>query len=208
MEVTKYLHSCLLLENNNRVILIDPGNYTYESKVFPLGSLQKLDYILITHEHQDHMFLPFIKEIVHKFPNVEIVTNEAAQAVLENEGITATIQRPDFIHKEEIRHEKMFSGEPPTNWLFEIDGYITHPGDSFSFNKTTSVLALPIQAPWGDTTQAVNLALKLKPSKVLPIHDWHWRDEARIAYYQRLTGFFREQGIEFISLETGVRVSI
>lgn len=66
MKISKHVHSCLLIEENNTTILIDPCNYTYEEKALDINSLGKLDYLLIAHEHQDHLHIPFIKEIMRR----------------------------------------------------------------------------------------------------------------------------------------------
>ena len=69
MKISKHLHSCLLAEEAGKIILIDPGNYTFEEKALDIGKLEKLDFLLITHEHQDHIYLPFLKIIFEKFPS-------------------------------------------------------------------------------------------------------------------------------------------
>lgn len=208
MRVTKFLHSCLLVEDQGKTFLFDPGNFTDEANVLDLNKISNIDYILITHEHADHMFPSLIKKVLEKFPELIIITNNSATAVLENEGITASTETPDFIQTEIIPHEKIFGGEVPQNLKFTVNNLLTHPGDSFAFDQTTKVLALPLQAPWGNVTQAAELGVKLKPEIVLPIHDWHWKDEVRVSIYKRLEDFFNKQGIKFIPLETGISIEL
>lgn len=208
MEITKYLHSCLLLEIDGKSILIDPGNYTYDAKVLDINSLAKLDYVLITHEHPDHMYIPFINEIVEKFPEVKITTNSSAAALLEKEGIKASSEETDFIKMTPVPHERMFAGEPPMNTQFDIGDMFSDPGDSHSFTSTKKVLALPVTAPWGSLTAAVKLGISLKPEVIIPIHDWHWNDEAREMFYKRMEDHFGQNGIKFIGLQTGVKVTV
>ena len=63
MKVSKHLHSCLLVEDDaGPVALLDPGNYTLEESALPVDELSRLDFVLITHEHQDHMSVPLIKK--------------------------------------------------------------------------------------------------------------------------------------------------
>jgi len=80
---------------------------------------------------------------------------------------------------------------------------LTHPGDSHSFSETKQILALPITAPWGATVNAVNLAVKLKPKYVIPIHDWHWRDEARENMYGLIEEALAKHGITFLKVKNG-----
>lgn len=208
MKVTKYIHSCLVVETDGKKVLIDPGNYTYEAKVLNIDTLGKLDYLLITHEHPDHMYIPFIKEILAIFPNLPVITNSSARAVLSKEGITAEENSPEFIKTETVLHERVFGTEPPENMLFNVGNSLTHPGDSLHFTSKTPILALPVQAPWCSLTQAVELGESFKAQVILPIHDWHWNDIAREAFYKRLEGYFASKGIKFIGLKTGETVSI
>lgn len=208
MFVTKFIHSCLLVEDQGKTFLVDPGVYTYQEKALNIDSLPYVDYLLITHEHPDHMFVPLIKEILLKFPGAIVITNFSAANILVKEKVPANTEAPDFIKIETIPHEKIFGGMAPENILFRINDYLTDPGDSHSFKSTTRVLALPVQAPWGSLTNAVNLAEKLKPEVIIPIHDWHWNEEARDTFYKRLVDYFAKINIKFIPLQTGQRVGI
>ncbi len=206
MKVTKFIHSCLLIEEAGKTILFDPGNYSVGA--LDINSINSLDYLLITHEHPDHMFIPLIKQILAKFPTLQIITNLSAAAVLGKEGILATTQPNKLIQIEVAPHEKIFGGAVPENVLFRVNNLLTFPGDSFQISSTTKVLALPLQAPWGSLTQSVELATKLKPEVILPIHDWHWKDEARETLYKRLEDYSNALGIKFVRLVTGKEVII
>ena len=91
--------------------------------------------------------------------------------------------------------------QTPENIMFTIAGKLTHPGDSLSFEKTTEILALPIQAPWGSFVNAIQKAAQLKPKTIIPIHDWHWKDEARRQLYKTAADYLRKKGIEFREAE-------
>lgn len=62
MKITKYPQSCLLIESQNKKILVDPGNLSYEDSFF--NDWKDVDLILITHRHNDHCHEEVIKEIV------------------------------------------------------------------------------------------------------------------------------------------------
>src|ERR1700684_319567 len=49
MQITKYTHSCVRLEQGGRVLVIDPGIWAEAAAV--AGA----DAVLITHEHSDHL---------------------------------------------------------------------------------------------------------------------------------------------------------
>jgi len=210
MKITKYVHSCLLIEKNSTSVLVDPGSYTLEEDALPLEDLEGLDYVLITHEHEDHMSLPLLKRILERFPKAKVATNGVVADLLAKEGIFATIQFPEFVEMRESLHEHVLA-LAPHNSLFHIFGEVTHPGDSLQFAESKEVLALPMQAPWGSMVQALEKAVSLnpKPKLVIPIHDWHWNDRARRRAYETAGNYLREQGIpEFRGLESGESIDI
>jgi L-ascorbate metabolism protein UlaG (beta-lactamase superfamily) len=208
MIISKHSHSCLLIKEANQTILIDPGNYTYEDKALDISSLEGLDYILITHEHPDHMYIPFMKELVEKFPDVKIISNESAVKVLKEANIEALMESSSDITISPTPHERVFGVVPPENIQFSLFNKLTHPGDSLHFLLNTPILALPLQAPWCSLTEAVEYAMSVKPKIVIPIHDWHWNESAREAFYARLTKYFGENGIEFNPLRRGEEFAV
>ena len=208
MKISKHLHSCLLVEEQEKTFLIDPGIFTYQEKALDIAKLNKLDYMLITHEHPDHMHMPFVQELLTKFPEVKIITNNAIVTQLAKENIAATYEADAVVTLEKVPHEKLWDTEPPENVLITVFGKLATPGDSHHFETNAQILALPIQAPWGSTTDAVNLALKLQPKVIIPVHDWMWREEFRKIMYQRLNEFFKTKGIDFKAVETGEVIEV
>ena len=208
MKITKFVHACLLVETPDRVALFDPGSMSTPN--IDIEKLTRLDDIFITHEHGDHKDVPFIKRLVAKFPGVRITTTSEVVKQLVSEGIKASDQPSEGIVFFDSPHESVapLFGEPPEEIGIHYLDVLSHPGDSHSFHETKAILALPITAPWGSTIKALNLALELKPKFVLPIHDWHWRDEAREQTYAMFERILGEQGITFYKLQTGQPIEI
>ena len=207
MKVTKFVHSCLLVETPERVALFDPGSMS--EAALDVDSLTRLDDIFITHIHGDHASLPLLKKLVNKFPSVRITsTNEVVQQ-LAAAGVKATTTPPAGVTLFDSPHESVAPLFPlPEEVGIHYLDKLSHPGDSHSFHETKAILALPITAPWGSTIKALNLAIELKPQHVLPIHDWHWNDDARRQTYDRFERVLGEQGIIFHKLQTGQPVEI
>ncbi|HSX58376.1 MAG TPA: MBL fold metallo-hydrolase [Candidatus Saccharimonadales bacterium] len=209
MKITKFLHSCLVVEENDKKLLIDPGIYSYEAKVIDYDALGNLDYILITHEHPDHFHPPLVKELLAKFPDAKITTNSSVVELLKKENIESISVGNDLIEVEEVEHEHVFGmTEMPENFLFKIFGKLTHPGDSEHYELETDILALPVLAPWTNTSLAVERAVKLKPKVIIPIHDFLWTEEAREWMYGRFETYFKENGIDFKSVKTGEEIEV
>lgn len=208
MKISKHVHSCLLVQEAGKVILIDPGNYTAQEHALNIDTINQLDAIVITHEHPDHMDIPTIKTLIAKFPDVKIFSNLSVKDILGDEKIEVLTSGNEYVQMSPVPHEKIWFGSPVPNIMATLFGRFTTPGDSHSFKIQTEILALPVQAPWGSTTRAVELAIELKPKVIIPIHDWHWRDEARKGMYQRLKEYFAQNGIDFKAVETGDVVEV
>lgn len=207
MKVTKFVHSCLLVETPDSTALFDPGAMSTEA--LPVNQLTRLDDIFITHGHPDHLDEQLVHALLKRFPDVRITTPQEVVMKLKESGITASASPPKGVDTFEAPHEAV----EPVFWYPENIGYhyldiISDPGDSHTFNETRPILAMPITAPWGATIKAVNLALALKPQHILPIHDWHWSDAARDQMYENLEALFAKKGITFHKLVTGQPVEI
>ncbi|HEX5324474.1 MAG TPA: MBL fold metallo-hydrolase [Capsulimonadaceae bacterium] len=69
-------HACILLETKHTSILLDPVlSYTYDSEIsrYTYADLpDEIDYVLITHNHQDHILMETMLQIRHKVKNVVV----------------------------------------------------------------------------------------------------------------------------------------
>lgn len=207
MNITKFVHSCLLVETSDRVTLFDPG--VMSEQALDVGKLNRLDDIFITHVHSDHCSTDLIKQLVIKFPSVRITGTSEVVKQLAAVGITASTEPPSGVVFFDSPHESVqpLFPQPEQRGIHYLD-VLTNPGDSHSFHETKEILALPMTGPWGSSIRAINVALELKPSKVLPIHDWHWNDAAREAAYNQFEEVLGKAGIQFFKLQTGQPVTI
>jgi L-ascorbate metabolism protein UlaG (beta-lactamase superfamily) len=207
MNITKYIHSCLLVETPERVAVFDPGVMSYEA--FDFSKLVKLDDIFITHSHSDHVYEPFLKDLIDKFPRVRVTSTSEVVDQLRAKGFSAQTEPPTGVIFFDAPHESLapLSVQPEEIGIHYLD-VLTNPGDSHSFNETKAILALPITAPWGSAIKALNLALELKPKYVIPIHDWHWHEQARRQMYDSYADVLSEHGITMLKPETGQPISL
>jgi L-ascorbate metabolism protein UlaG (beta-lactamase superfamily) len=67
-------HACILLETKDMTMLFDPVlSYTYESEVsrYTYQDLpDSIDYVVITHNHQDHVLFETLLQLRHKVKNI------------------------------------------------------------------------------------------------------------------------------------------
>lgn len=211
IKVTKFVHSCLLVETSETKVLIDPGKFSYESRLLHIGSLGNLDSIVITHEHPDHYDEAFLRTLSKTFPHAPIVTNDDLAEKIAKLRFPNTIQvgSDDNIVIFDAKHEPLPLGMPEVmNVGVHIADKLTHPGDSYDFSHTREVLALPVTGPFASFKQALDVVVKLKPKAVLPMHDWEWHKQAREGRYQMAKRLLKPHGIEFIELENAQPVEL
>lgn len=205
MKITKFEHSCLLVEMPapvDRTALFDPGAMSAEA--LKGHTFEYLDDIVITHEHFDHMDIDTLKYLLAQFPDVRITAPQAAVEQLAEQGIKASATAPEGMTVFEAPHETVEPLFPtPSEIGVHYLDMLTHPGDSLSFTESKPILALPVEAPWGAQVDAIKLAIKLKPKYVLPIHDWMWKDEWRDQMYDGMMQVLEKEGITFCKLRLG-----
>jgi L-ascorbate metabolism protein UlaG (beta-lactamase superfamily) len=72
-------HACILIESQGVSMLFDPVlSYTYESGISRYTYLDlpdSIDYVLITHDHQDHVLFETLLQIRHKIKNIVVPRN-------------------------------------------------------------------------------------------------------------------------------------
>lgn len=211
MRVTKFVHSCLLVEAPKLNVLIDPGNFTWESHLLHIEKLPTLDYVVISHEHPDHYHEPTLKKLSQIQPHATIITNDDLVAKIKD------LKLPNPIHAGSDGDLIVFTADHETlplntpgvaNIGLHISDKLTYPGDSYAFENSREILALPLTGPFASYKQALDVIAKLKPKVVLPLHDWEWHRSARQSRYQRAKELLKGHGIEFIELENAVSVEL
>ena len=74
-------HACILVEAHGINMIVDPVlSYTYESQVsrYTYEDLpESIDYVLITHDHQDHILFETLLQIRHKVKQIIVPRNNA-----------------------------------------------------------------------------------------------------------------------------------
>jgi L-ascorbate metabolism protein UlaG (beta-lactamase superfamily) len=205
MKITKLGHCCLLIEIKGKRILTDPGSYTVPSH----SKLEKIDYILFTHEHQDHYHIESLKIIIKNNPQAIIYSNNSVSKLLNEQTIKhIQINHNDTVLLREImvigigdKHAQMHKSIPlSSNIGYLIDNRLWYPGDAYTNpERPVEILALPVSGPWMKLSEAIDYALLLKPDKVFPVHDGTRFGSAHVLPEKIL----KTQGIDFIVMVEG-----
>lgn len=200
MKLTKFMHSCVLVEHDDKAVLFEPGIFSWNSGLVQVASMPMLDRVVVSHKHPDHCAEPFVRELAKVFPDAQWFAPSDTHEELRSWGVqNVTNQSSEELQVIELNHAPVEPfAEPVQNLVTHWNEVVTHPGDTHDLLETKDVLLLPVQAPWGTTIRAVNLALELKPKYILPIHDWMWRDEWRETSYDRLAALFAGSQTTFL----------
>ncbi len=212
MKITKYKHSCLLVENEKAKVLFDPGEFSWPYFKEELSSLENIDFIVITHEHGDHYLPEALSKIYEKNSSAKIVCGESVASMLDRDGVKfERASDAELFDITVVEHAHLDQTVP----IFEdirvlFDKSLLHPGDNMDIEESPEVLAIPIFGPWynGTISDAIDLVIKLKPKYVVPIHDWHYKDEVRADFQQRLKDRTIKFGVTALIQPDGETVEI
>lgn len=212
MKITKYEHSCVLIEdaNNDTNILVDPGIQAWQSGKVDLTKLPELKYIVVTHLHGDHLAETFVNALVERFPEAQWIAPSDAHALLQGFGVARLTNKSVYnLDVLEVDHAKVVPfGVACKNLRVHYGEQLTIVGDTLDIPESKPVLLLPVQAPWGTTVNALEVALQLKPKYVLPVHDWMWRGEWKAGVYDRFENVLGEQNVKFLKPQNGQTIEI
>ncbi len=97
-------HACVLLETRDVSVLLDPVlSYTYESDIsrYTYEDLPEvIDYVLITHNHQDHILFETLLQLRHRIRN--IVVPRSGGGALQDPSLRLMLQKCGFRNVIEI----------------------------------------------------------------------------------------------------------
>lgn len=207
MKITKYEHSCLVLETAGKRLVIDPGIY---SKSF--NDLSNIAGVVVTHIHGDHFDLERLKSIAAQNPESQFfgprqVADEAGAVNMQavSAGETKTISEFSL---------EFFGGKHEFYEGFEniavlVNGVFFHPGDSYTQpGRTVEVLALPASAPWLRVLDAVNYLRACQPKSTVPIHNALLSEIGESIHYRIIEAAASEARIDWQVLPPGQSIEI
>lgn len=211
MRVSKYVHSCLLVEENRDKLLIDPGTFILIEKKVKVDAFDGVRWIVVTHAHPDHMDPDLIRQVIDRnqaavFANAEIVGKLREKGIEATEFGTGTRKLGAFDLKAiPAPHEPILSTTPPANTAYLVNERLLHPGDSYAPAlrefRSISLFALPITAPWTTEPATAAFADDMVPKRILPIHDGYVKDFFLKSRHETLGNHFRSRGMEYAAAD-------
>ncbi len=189
MKITRFIQSCLLVEDSGNRILIDPSADEKNN----LDKFGKLDAVLYTHEHGDH----FDPELCKKFMGQGIVVYANASTAKQIDGQpTIVTDGQEFkcgnikIKVMELAHCLMPDGSAgPQNTGYLINDKFFHPGDGVELaGLQVDNLAMPITGPDVSMKDAFSFAKQVGAKIAVPIH--YDKLGANAEVYKTFAGYF------------------
>lgn len=181
MKLTKYTHSCVRLEKDGRVLVLDPGTFS-ETK----EALDGAQAVLITHEHGDHVDVSALVNALRRTDGLAVFAPAGVATHLRGEAPVAE----DRIHTVEPGSSfeaagfsvRSFGGQHAlihpqipvvANIGYLVDENVYHPGDSFVIPDGSSVqtLLVPIHAPWSKASEVIDFVIGVRAPRAFQIHD-------------------------------------
>lgn len=211
MQVTKFEHSCVVLEKGGKKLIFDPVEFAET-----LPDFDNVVAVVITHIHADHLQPERITAILESNPEARLIAPEDAAAQLPNATLVKggeEMQIEDFNLKFFGKnHAEVFEGKVPCeNIGVVVNERLTNPGDSFDLlelNGKVEALLVPEAAPWAKMSETVEFIKLAKPGFVIPVHDAVLSEMGKNIYNNLMRAACVEVGAEFAPLSVGESMDI
>ncbi|WP_185868823.1 metal-dependent hydrolase [Blattabacterium cuenoti] len=232
MKITFFTHNTFLLEVNEKNLLIDPffsGNPFFNNRNYLKCIdfyLKKVDYILLTHAHYDHVC--DVEFFSQKFSNVLVISNYEISNYFEKRGIkTYGMNYGSFISfpfgklkyvfsaHSSVFSDGTYGGNPGGFLLHTNKGNLYISGDTSLMNEmkiipifgSLKISILPIGGRYTmDVEEAILASDFLKCKRILGVH-YDTFEEIKIDKNESKKKF-SEKGKELILLKMGESIYV
>lgn len=218
MQLTKFTHSCVRLEEDGHVLVIDPGNFSEVEQ-----ALDGASTVLVTHEHADHLDRDRVLGPLGGTDGMNLYAPASVAAELRALAPEAAAR----IHAAEPATEfdvpgfrvRTFGGQHAlihphipvvANIGYVINDNLYHPGDSFIVPHGLMVknVLVPIHAPWSKTAEVIDFVTAMRAEHAYPIHDAGLSDRGLPLVEKHVTLFGGHYGTSYQHLSPGESVEL
>lgn len=212
MELTKFTHSCVRLDDGDRSLVIDPGSFSEIE-----AAVDGVSAILVTHEHMDHLEPQKVRAALARDSRLRIYGPSSITSDLADLGEQAVTVEPGeqfeaagfTVQAVGGRHALIHPVLPVVaNVGYLVDG-VYHPGDSFFVPvQEVSTLLLPTNAPWSKAAEVIDFAIAVGAPRAHQIHDGLIKDSYAGLVEGHLDRIAGPHGVEFQHLATLESVAV
>ena len=191
MRLTKFGHSCLLVEEGQATILLDPGTLSGGFE-----ALEGLTAVLFTHQHADHLDPERLRGLLDRNPRARVVSDQGSAGPLGEAGVEVEVVADG--QELEVggvgvrvagRDHAVIHPDIPVvpNVGYLVGGRLFHPGDAFTPpGEPVEVLAVPAGAPWLKMAEPVDYLRAVRPRVAVPVHDKVLSEAGRSLHFGQL----------------------
>lgn len=176
MQLTKFTHSCVRLDDGDRALVIDPGGFSEVEQ-----ALDGADAVLITHEHADHIDADRLRAALHADSRLRVWAPASVTTSLDDLGEQVATVAPGESFDAAGFPVRAFGGQHalihPAIPMVANLGYLVaenvyHPGDSFTVpDVPVRTLLLPTNAPWSKAAEVIDFAVSVRAPRTFQVHD-------------------------------------
>ena len=213
MRLTKFGHSCLLVEERGARLLLDPGTLSAGFE-----GLAGLTAILYTHQHNDHLDQARVRPLLDGNPGVRVLCDEGSAELLGASGADLEVLHDgDELDVGGVavraagRDHAVIHPDIPVipNVGYLVGGRLFHPGDSFTLpGQAVDVLAVPAGAPWLRLAEAIDYIREVAPSVAVPIHEQLLSEGGVGLHYRQLDALGARDAVTFRVIDDGQPVDL
>ena len=218
MLLTKYTHSCIRLEQDGRVLVLDPGIFS-ESATALAGA----DTVLITHEHPDHYDGDTLAHALSTLPDLSVHAPTGVARDLRVRAPEAQGRIMDAAPGERFtaagfavecfggQHALIHPSIPVVaNVGYLIDDDLYHPGDALIVPDGVSVgtLLVPVHAPWSKVSEVVDFVVSVRAPHAFQIDDGLLNEHGLAFTESHIARIGGLHGVKFRHLHAGQSVDI
>ncbi len=212
MQLTKFTHACVRLDDGDRSLVIDPGVFSEVAQ-----ALDGADAVLITHEHPDHIDVDTVRSALGKDSRLRLYAPSSVTGGLTGLGDqVVTVGPGDSFEAGGFAvtgHGGQHAVIHPTIPVITNVGYLVagvyHPGDSFFVPpEPVQTLLVPTNAPWSKAAEVIDFTVSVRAARAHQIHDSLVTDVYAgmvEGHLQRIAG---PHGVEFAHLEPTESVTV
>jgi L-ascorbate metabolism protein UlaG (beta-lactamase superfamily) len=213
MRLTKFGHSCLLVEEGRARILLDPGTMSDGFE-----ELEGLTTVLFTHQHGDHLDAERLRGVLDRNRGVRVVSDQGSAELLGEAGVDVEVVHDgDEFEVAGVgvrvagRDHAIIHPDIPVvlNVGYLVAGRLFHPGDAFTLpGQDVDVLAVPAGAPWLKVSEAIEYLRQVRPLVAVPVHEKVLSAAGMSIHYRQLEQLGAADGTTFQSIDDGKPVEL
>ncbi|QIZ98981.1 MBL fold metallo-hydrolase [Leifsonia sp. PS1209] len=180
MELTRHAHATVVIEQDETVVLVDPGVFTPNARELLAGATA----VLVTHDHFDHFDLDAVRDALAAVPGLVLYGPGSVVDAL----VTAGLGKAQLVRVEDGDawavgdiSVRAFGGDHalinpripvPHNVGYLIGDVVFHPGDSYAVPPfAVHTLLVPVSGPWVKIGEAIDFIAAVSPTQTVLVHD-------------------------------------